>query len=435
MRLFFSAGEASGDAYAAALLKAILDRVRSTGGYQESSFADSLDLVEAVMAIEDEYGVELSDADVADVRSPEELFDRYGGLGNSSEEQLLTVQAIGGRKVEAAGATLVADSSSWGAIGVTESLRVYPKARQGLARAQRALKAGAPGVFVPIDYGYMNIGLARLAKSLGWKVVYFSPPGAWRKDKQGADLPKVSDAVITPFSWSADMLNGMGADAHWFGHPIKQMIRDAAPSPFSASAEKGEGVEGEGRSRVAILPGSRQSEVRLLLPVFAKALKEFEEQAEIAIAATVNRQALEARWRELAPGRQDVFTADDTYGVLRRARAAIVCSGTATLEAALCRCPHVVVYKVSKAVEAQARLIRFKVPHIAQPNILLERTIVPELIQQAATPEAIAHELKALLADGPMRSRQLEAFEALDRMLGPDDAIDRSAELIAGMLR
>lgn len=365
MRIFFSAGEASGDAYGAAIL--------------------------------------------------ETLLLRFGHL---------KVQAVGGRQLRTAGAQIVADSSNWGAIGIAESLKVYPRARAGLRKAQQALAAGKPGVFVPIDYGYMNIGLARLAKQLGWKVVYFSPPGAWRRDKQGADLPNVADAIVTPFSWSAEILNRMGGNAHWFGHPIKQMIGS------SQGPENDERRTTNDSRSIAVLPGSRPSEIDLILPLFAEVVRDLPELVEVAVAPALDLEDIQRRWKAVAPNRADTFTVGETYGVLRRARAALVCSGTATLEAALCGCPHVVAYKVSKLVELQARLIRFKVTHIAQPNILLNRTIVPEFIQHAATPSAIRAALRELLDEPLARERQLSAFQELDEILGPDDAIDRTAALI-----
>lgn len=376
MKVFFSAGEASGDAYGAAILTALKSQL------------------------------------------PE-----------------VQAQALGGRKLSEAGAELVADSTTWGAIGIAESLKVYPRARGGLRRAQQALSFGRPGIFIPIDYGYLNIGLARFARTRGWKVLYFSPPGAWRKDKQGADLPQVTDAIVTPFSWSAETLNQMGANAHWFGHPIKQMIRDPHPPPPAPEGEGGRGVRVT-PAPIAVLPGSRRAELALLLPVFAKTLANFRESVEFAVASSVDLAQIQSRWNLLAPSRKaDRFTQGDTYGVLRRARAAIVCSGTATLEAALCRCPHVVVYKVTKAVELQARLVRFKVRHIAQPNILLDRDVVPEFIQYDATPEKVGPALRLLLDDDSTRQAQLAAFEELDAMLGPDDAIDRTVNLLAEMLR
>jgi lipid-A-disaccharide synthase len=361
MRVLISAGEASGDAYGAALLEALR---------------------------------------------------KHGDV---------SAEALGGHRLGAAGARMVADSSAWGAIGVAEAIRVLPQARSGLRKMRSALAAGSPGVFVPIDYGYFNIRLAGFAKDRGWRVLYFSPPGAWRRDRQGADLPHATDAVVTPFSWSAEILNRMGANAHWFGHPIKQMIRDAS---------KGDEWTGE-RSALAVLPGSRASEVGLLLPVIAKALKGLETPAEIAVAASLDTDRVRNTWKRLAPERiHDSFAFDDTFGVLRRARAAIVCSGTATLEAALCRCPHVIVYRVSKLVELQAKLVRFKVPLIGQPNILLERMVAKELVQHGATPEAIRMEVDRLLGDDSAKKEQLKAFDELDGLLGPDDAIDRSAELI-----
>lgn len=362
MRLFFSAGEASGDAYAAAL---------------------------------------------------------HGSMRKFSAGTL-EFQAVGGRGVRAAGAEIVADSSTWAAMGIADSAKLFFRVRKGVSQAKRALVSGTTGVFVPIDFGFVNIRLARFAKAHGWTVVYFSPPGAWRRDRQGPDLPRVSDAVITPFSWSAEILNKMGANAHWFGHPIRQMIRDQS---------KGENQTGY-RNGIAILPGSRKSEIELLLPVFAEALKVFSERAEFAVAPTVDLESLRRKWRGIAPHRNDLFTSGDTYGVFKRARAAIVCSGTATLEAALCGCPFVVVYKLSKLVELQLKLVRFNEPYVSQPNILLRRMAVPELLQEHASPQMIAREVRSLLDDEVKRQAQLEAFQELESILGPDDAIDQSANFI-----
>lgn len=367
MRVFFSAGEASGDAYAAVLAGAIRN--------------------------------EIPDA---------------------------TFEGVGGKRLAAAGATLVADSSAWGAIGIAQVARIYFRALKGLKAAQRALAEGRPGLFVPIDYGYMNMKLCRSAKAAGWKVLYFSPPGAWRRDRQGADLPRLTDAIVTPFSWSADMLNGMGANAHWFGHPIKEMIRGRERH---AEAD---------RTSIAILPGSRRSEVELLLPVLAEAVRPLDRICEFAVAPNFDPVALRAKWLQFAPGRtEDRFTAGDTYGVLSRARAGIVCSGTATLEAALCACPHVVVYRVDGFTALQARLMGYTRDKmiISQPNLFLQRLAVPELIQDEAQPAAIMGTLHALLEDSPERAGQLEAFRELDAVLGGDQAMTETGRLAAALTR
>ncbi|MEA2552767.1 MAG: lipid-A-disaccharide synthase [Fimbriimonadaceae bacterium] len=370
MRVFLSSGEASGDAYAAALAR--------------------------------EFRVLVKD------------WATYEGIGG-------TASAQGGIK-------LWADSSTWGSIGIAQAIKVAPRAYKGLKIATRALATGEPGLFIPIDFGYFNIRLARRARSLGWRVLYFMPPGSWRKDVQGHDLPEIADEIVTPFSWSAEMLSEMGAKAHWFGHPLKQLIRES-------------GVARQPRhdNRIAVLPGSRGHEIQLNLPVIAGALAQINQAglvAEFAVAPTINAESLARGWRRLAPHRvDDIFVVGDNYGVLRRARAAVVCSGTATLEAALCECPMVVVYRVSAGMALQARIAGFQQPFIALPNILLDRHAVPELVHKAATPAALATMLYDVMQEGPERRGQLTAFEEINSLTGPHDAITKTARVALDLIR
>ncbi|MDR3690370.1 MAG: hypothetical protein P4L46_13395 [Fimbriimonas sp.] len=369
MNVFLSAGEASGDAYAAAL--------------------------------------------VSELR----LFERELG------DEPVCFAGIGGRRLASAGLRLIADSSSWGAISILESLKVVPRVLGGYYAAKRFLKASTPGLLIPIDFGYANIRLARHAKKCGWKVLYFVPPGSWRRDRQGGDLVSVSDAVSTPFSWSADILKAKGVDAHWYGHPIKQLLRDRMPSK-----------DGSERTRIAVLPGSRRHEIDQNLPVIAKAVRD---PIEFGLAPSVDVETFQREWNRLAPGRtEDRFTQGDIYAVLTRCRAAVVCSGTATLEAALCWCPMVVIYRFPKIAEFEAKLVGFKRPQfISLPNILLNRLAVPELVQEQATPEALTAALDRLSDDSDARQRQIEAFEELDSLLGPSDAITQTAQLAIRLIK
>jgi lipid-A-disaccharide synthase len=448
MRVFLSAGEASGDAYAAALIREMrrlapkLDRaafseiVTSSSRWPRppsgatpatSSERERADLAEIVG-----YDLEAflpRDFDFGPVLGrpwsevPEALFD-LAAATTPDRLALLEIEGIGGPRMRGEGALMHADTTRWGAISIVQSVAAAPRALSGYYDAKRQLRRGTPGLFVPIDFGYANIRLARHAKNQGWKVMYFVPPGSWRRDRQGKDLPAITDAIATPFAWSAEILRKMGANAHWFGHPIKQLLR-----------ESGAGVPPAGRAErvsIAVLPGSRKHEISENLPVIAEALRSgIDAPVEFALAPTVDVAQFRRRWEALAPGRAgDVFTSSDTAGVLRRARAAIVCSGTATLEAALCRCPLVVVYRVSRTMEIEAKLIGFKRPkYIALPNILLDRDVVPELVQDEASPSAVRTHLQALLAEGDAWARQLADFDELDALLGPDDAITRAAAL------
>lgn len=385
MTVYFSAGEPSGDAYAAALARALLDRAAAEG-------------------------------------SP------------------LQVEGIGGRRLTDVASGPVEDSSRWGAIGITEAIRVAPRVIRGTLAAMRRLKElrrsspnGEALLFVPIDFGYVNVRLARFARREGWKVLYWIPPGSWRRNKQGADLPHVADEIVTPFEWSAELLRAQGAHAHWFGHPLKQLVAD-----HLARAGQVDRLP----NRLAILPGSRVQEVYINMRFTANVIHQMVKLSrhgltvEFAVAPSLEASRLRDAWASF--GRRadtDLFTEGDTYGCLRRARVAIVCSGTATLEAALCECPAIVVYRLAPILDLEARIRRPKFEYASLPNLLLRRAAVPELLGNAPTPEQVAQEAAKLWTDGPERSAQLAAFEEVARLLGPSDGIDRCADLAWKMLR
>ncbi len=493
MRFFLSAGEASGDAYGAALVREIKrlnqpievaepfrTRIAQALGLSQTPTdqelligegLDSLDIVEMVMKAEDNLGLEISDKEVTSLSTFGDLYRLVAQTENHElppDERTKTspisarFEGIGGAKMRDEGVQIIADSRKWGAIGITQAIRVYFRVLAGYRKAVRALNEGPPGIFIPIDFGFANLKLSRQAKAAGWKVIYFIPPGSWRKDRQGKDMPELCDAAITPFPWSAEILKGMGVDAHFFGHPLKQLVREQSPPssersedggglgrgtsdlispPLSERSEDGGGVQGWGkhsaingetRQGIAILPGSRIAEIEQNLPAIADAIKDLSETAIFAVSPNLNLDDLKSRWAKLAPGRNDEFVVGKTAQVLLQARAGIVCSGTATLEAALCNCPHVVIYRISKVTEMEARLLRFKVKYISQPNILLDREVVPELIQHAATGPAIQEKLSEVMRDGEPRQKQLQAFSEIESMLGPSDAITQSAKFLLG---
>lgn len=354
MRTFLSAGEASGDAYGAALVEALRER---------------------------------------------------GAEG--------PFEGLGGPRMKAAGVGLVADSSHWGAISISQSIPLIRRVMRAYYRTKRALGQGEPGLFIPIDFGYVNIRLARHAKNRGWRVLYFVPPGSWRRHKQGKDLPAVTDRIVTPFSWSAEILNGMGANARWFGHPIKGLVRKTTD---------------QNRETLALLPGSRTHEIANNVPILWGAFHDWPGPIEFALAPTADEAAIRAQW----PRKDDRFTVGDTVGVLSRARVAAVCSGTATLEAALLRVPTVVIYQADDKMRREEKILKrlglFRRPEfVALPNILLQRGAVPEQIDRV-DPDWLRRTTDALWQDSPERAAQVEAFEELDNLLGPDDAIAKTAE-------
>ena len=355
MRIFLSAGEASGDAYGACLIR------------------------------------EMSQ------QAPNSAFE---------------FEAVGGKLLAQEGAALVCDSSTWGAVGITQALKQIPKVTLAYFRIKRALVDGKAGLFVPIDFGFINIRLCRAAKAAGWKVLYFIPPGSWRRDRQGRDLPDLTDAITTPFEWSAKILNGMGARAYWYGHPIRQLVGQS-------------GSDQPRGNSIAILPGSRRHEIQLTLPLIADALKDRPETLEFVVAPSVDLALLQGFWKRLAPNRGDKFTVEEKYQALRSAKVGIVCSGTATLEAALCGCPMVVLYKVSALMHLQGFLMGLKkIRWISLPNIFLQRDLLPEIRGWNVTAGDVRIALEAVLSNP---SSQQEGFLELETILGGDHAITETA--------
>lgn len=354
-RVVFSAGEASGDAYAAAILNAARE-------------------------------LEANDWEV---------------------------QAVGGPKLREAGIELIADSSKWGAVGIVESMKSFPAAARGYWAAVRSLERGEPGLFVPIDFGFFNIKLARRAKQAGWKVLYFAPPGSWRRDKQGADLPHVSDVIVTPFPWSAETLRRMGADARFLGHPLLDM----------AQTHRGT-VRGPA---VAVLPGSRVHEVRSNYAVASAAARRLGRPIVVGLAPVLDPSVL-------GPPSPEVTIVRSAAEALARCEAAVVCSGTATLEAALANCPQVVMYRGGWLMNLEARVRRPKYDYVSLPNIVLQRRAVPELLQDQASEDGIAGHLEALLRDGSERDAQIEAYSEVRGLLEPAGCIRETARLCLALV-
>ncbi|HWP30726.1 MAG TPA: hypothetical protein VNK96_03230 [Fimbriimonadales bacterium] len=336
--------------------------------------------------------------------------------------------ALGGKSLRAAGAEILADTSDWGALGILQSLKVSPRVFRGYSLAKKWIACNKPALVVGIDFGAMNVRLLRYAKEQGSKTLYFMPPGSWRRDIQGEDLPKIADKIATPFEWSAKILREMGGDAEWVGHPILQLVGEVSP------------VE---RKHLALLPGSRKHEILSNISTIAQVIKILEREnfighlettsapkvkPVIVCAPNTDEKFLRDIWKHHSD--MDVeITTSPSIEIFKRSSAAIVCSGTATLEAAVCFTPMVVLYKGSFLMELEYRIRKPKFEFIALPSILLQKRVVPEFIQRDATPERIAAEAKSLILESEKRKEQLASFEELRKLLGPEDALSRTARI------
>ena len=218
----------------------------------------------------------------------------------------------------------------------------------------------------------MNLRLCRWARQAGWKILYFIPPGSWRRDRQGADIPKLADEVVTNFPWSADLLTQMGATAHFYGHPLLEIHADVLKSDLP-------------RSGLAVLPGSRRSELEQLLPILGQALSDYPGTITIPVPPR-HLDLVRRRWNRSSDQIIDGSKNGAVIGTLKSAERAIVCSGTATLEAALAKTPMVAIYRVSKMVEIETKIIGFKRPEfVSQQTFCFNAKLSPNSSKKSFT--------------------------------------------------
>lgn len=304
-------------------------------------------------------------------------------------------------------------------MGFGEVLRHLPRLFRLAGALEARARAQGVALFLPVDYPGFNVRLAARLRRHGIGVLDFIPPKTWswgagraRRLRESVDRC----AVIFPFE--VEHYRSHGVDAEFVGHPLV----DAHAATLEAPAPERDGI--------LIAPGSRRQELLRLVPVLRDGLRLLREQTGLVPAVRVSR-APGVDTTLLAPLVDDGATLVERplMDELRSSRVALVCSGTATVEAALSRTPHVIVYRTGAVSYAIARRLA-SVEHIGMANIVLGRRAFPELLQADLTPAAIArHASELFLEDGDARRRQLEDCDALRRALGEPGCFDRVAAL------
>ncbi len=348
----------------------------------------------------------------------------------------LRLRGVGGRRMASAGVQLIADSSTWGAIGVFEALSKVPRVMRSLRVIHSWLRASPPSALVLIDAGAVNMRFAHQARSMGLPTLYYFPPGSWRKRPKSIEIRDAVDMIATPFPWSRDLLQGGRARVEWVGHPV---VEYAHPDISREEAAKRYGIDLT-RPVVAIAPGSRSQEIHYLLPVLAHAASRLMQhfpglQLLVPVASSLDRD------RTLGPltsvGVQARPLDGMDYNALQLAQAAVVCSGSVTLEFSCLRTPMVVVYRASRATTLQYRLLRGLLGgqrFAAMPNIIAGREVVRELLGSEANPDSIAREVASLLRDERERARISAELGAVVAALGSPGASARTAEMVLELI-
>lgn len=338
---------------------------------------------------------------------------------------------MGGPQMREAGVELVTHASKIAVVGITEALHRLPAVWQAWRRLEREAVRRKPELAITVDSPGFNFGLARRLKKHGVRNVYFISPQiwAWRPGRMRW-IQQRFERVLVIFPFEEEIYRRAGVAVDFIGHPLVDSVRSAITrEQFCAKF----GLDSR-QQILALLPGSRPSEIRRNLPIILESCKRLVEnhslQIVLAAAPGLDAKIFDAN---KSPDSPVTLVESATYDALAAADCAIVSSGTATVEAALLGTPMVVVYRVSPLTSTIAR--RLVVTHLfAMVNLISGRQIVPELIQEKFTADALRREVWHLLNSREAREQQKRDLADVKTKLGPGGAIERAADIIASML-
>ena len=341
-----------------------------------------------------------------------------------------TITGFGGDRLAAAGATLVENFSGLSVTGLLEVVRLLPRTYATYRRLVADAEATRPDVFVAIDFPDFNFILARALKKRGIPIVYYISPQlwAWRAGRMKT-MRRLAGRVLVIFPFEERIYREAGVPVEWVGHPLF----DVQPAVSSREAFlRRQGLD-PSRPVLALLPGSRANELSEILPLLAQTVP-------LVRAGVPGVQFLVARaphlddalFAPLAPLESVRTVEGQTDEVLSAADAAIVASGTVTVQAALHGCPMVVVYRLSPLTYRVGRPF-VRVDTFAMVNLVAGRRVVTELIQDDFTPEAAAAEAIGLLTDTAHAQRMKADLREVREELGGPGASRRAAQAVLGI--
>jgi len=351
-------------------------------------------------------------------------------------EPATEVFGLGGEHLAGAGARLSGDYRGISVTGLVEVVRLLPRTYALYRRLVQAAREARPDVFVAIDFPDFNFRLAAAMRRLGIPVVYYIGPQlwAWRPGRLRI-MKRLAHQVLVIFPFEVAIYEQAGVPVQFVGHPLVELTPRLGP-PAEVRSSLGLAA---GDPTVALLPGSRPNEVRLLLPVLLEAAARLavsrpDLQFVLARAPGLDDALFEPVARAQAAGLRLVAVASQTDAALAASDVVVTASGTATVQTAIHGKPMVIVYRLSPLTYALG--IRFvKVDTYGMVNLVAGRRIVPELIQDACTPEAVAAETGRLLGDGAARAAVVSGLEEVQARLGGPGASRRAAEAVLRVAR
>ena len=352
----------------------------------------------------------------------------------------LSFCGMGGRELAAAGVDILFEARKIAVVGIVEVFSHLPDILAARRVLRETLAQERPALLILIDFPDFNLMLAKYAKKLGIPVFYYISPQvwAWRSGRVRTISQRVDRiGVILPFE--EEFYRDRGVAAHYVGHPLLDSVHS------SVSREefcRSQAIDPD-HICIGLLPGSRKKEIISLLPTLLQAAKRLAEKNPkkvvflIPLASTISEKEIRDNGLdEFGQGLDLHLVRENRHEMMAACDAAVVVSGTVTLELAILNTPMVVVYKVSPRTYALGKLLVNKeLNHFSLVNLIAGKEVVPELLQEEVTPERIEKELASILLQPERREVMLQGLSYVQERLGKAGASEKAAQLALSLLR
>jgi lipid-A-disaccharide synthase len=338
------------------------------------------------------------------------------------------IYGLGGQRMREAGVELEGDISKTAVVGPFEMISSLGNLYRVFRRLADRVETEPPVAAILIDFPDFNLRLAKRVKDQAVPIVYYVSPQVWAwREGRVKQIRELVDKMLVIFPFEEEIYRKAGVDVEFVGHPLIDMVHTTkSKEDFCATYKLN-----PRKPIVALLPGSRKKEVRFILPTLCDSAalirqKKPDVQFVLPMAPGLDRRLLEG----FIHSSPITIVTNDTYNAIRYARAAIVASGTATLETALLGTPEVIVYRISRATWLLGKVL-LKVRLFGIVNIILGEEVVPELFQDRMTPQEVSKTALQLMDDVWVQSRIRGNYEKLRRQLGSGNVAKRVVEAVA----